>query len=105
MINKQAKIIILSGIGALSILTCVFLARNISFNIQSSLKIENNALNNRTQNVLLNDNNFENNKNKGFEYKQKALEESNQLQRIYYWNEAINSWKNAIVLNQNDTVV
>jgi len=91
--------------GVLFALGGVFLTNNVSFNIQSALKVENNTSNNKIENVLLNNNIFENNKTTGFEYKQKALKESNQSQKIYYWNEAVNSWKNAIALNRNDTVV
>jgi tetratricopeptide (TPR) repeat protein len=105
MLNKRVRVIILAGVGLLSASIWFFMTRNVSFNIQSSLKIGDNIPNNNTQNILLENKSFENNKNNGFEYKQKALEEKNQSQRMYYWNEAINAWKTAIALNRNDTIV
>ena len=106
--KKTRNMIILGlGIGLFTGTVSFFLTKNISFNIQSSLNIENNSSNQRSQNILLGNNakNFEVNRNRGFEYKQKALEENNQSQRIYYWNEAITAWKDALSLNTNDTII
>jgi tetratricopeptide (TPR) repeat protein len=105
MMDKKVKFIIILGVALLSAFVFIFATRNISFNI--SLDMNNGLLNNGTKNILVNNNtnNFETNKNKSMEYKQKALQESNLSQQAYYWNEAIDSWKEAIELNQNDTIV
>jgi tetratricopeptide (TPR) repeat protein len=105
MMDKRIKFTIILGIGLFSAFAFLFATKNISFNI--SLNMNHELLNNGIRNVLINNNtnNFETNKNKRMEYKQKALQESNLSQQIYYWNEAINSWKEAIALNQNDTIV
>jgi len=105
MIEKRTKFIIILEIALLSVSVFFLVTRNVSFNI--SLNMNNGLLNNGTNHLLIDNkiNNFEANKNKGLEYKQKALLENNSSQQIYYWNEAINSWKEAILLNQNDTIV